>query len=185
MTDSLCKDGQRAVIGKVYWNECGACKALELQWEKLQTELKPFVEKQQVIFWDIEVKDPQKKEKVQQLEDECGIELDTGGSVPKIYCVCKKKLHFYDGERTAEAIKEWFLKCAGLDANTDTDATQRGGRRHRTRRRRFMRRVASKFHSRKHFSRAHPSHTESDRCPCRRRNSGASQSLRVFGVKIW
>jgi thiol-disulfide isomerase/thioredoxin len=97
------------ILGKVHATWCGYCQQLAPEWSKLKTSLK------NIQFVDIEEKETNKK---QQFETKHAKSLNLINGNPQLevngYPTIFKmrpnrKIEYYTGPRTAQAIKHWVL----------------------------------------------------------------------------
>jgi len=101
-------------IGKIYNKGCGHCVQMMPAWEKMKSLLQNEVKKGHIIIKDFETdKDANQLETFKtKLKREHNKELVYDG-VPTIYKISGNHLHYYKGERTAEAMRNWALHKKG------------------------------------------------------------------------
>ena len=97
------------ILGKVYATWCGYCQQLAPEWSKLKKILKT------IQFVDIEEKQTNKKQQFEAKHAKSlnlinnNPQLEVNG-YPTIFKIQpNKKIEYYTGTRTAQAIKQWVL----------------------------------------------------------------------------
>lgn len=97
------------ILGKVYATWCGYCQQLAPEWAKLKKSLKT------VQFVDIEEKQINKKHQFESkyakslnlINNNPQLEVNGYPTIFKIHP--NRKIEYYTGPRTAQAIKHWVL----------------------------------------------------------------------------
>jgi thiol-disulfide isomerase/thioredoxin len=96
------KDKKNTVVCKIYANWCGHCKDLEPVWAELKNLLEPNKSIEM-----IEIEESEMKKKLGELKNICKQDINVAG-FPTIVKICNKKVEYYQGERTLEAMRNWI-----------------------------------------------------------------------------
>ncbi len=115
------KKHANTIVCKIYANWCGHCQDLKPVW----AELKNIMSTNKNVTM-IEIEESEMKEKMGTLKNICKKDIDVNG-FPTIVKICNKKVEYYKGERSVEALRAWI-------APTTTKPTIQGGRKPCTRR---------------------------------------------------
>jgi glutaredoxin len=92
------------VIGKVYANWCGHCKDLKTEW----SHMKGIIKKRKHGVEYVEIEENEIAKKGAYLKQKYGVEVNVAG-YPTIFKVQNGHLDYYNGERSAEKLAEWYL----------------------------------------------------------------------------
>lgn len=95
------------VAGKVYANWCGHCRDLKPEWSKMKGLLK----KRKHGIQYVEIEDLQKDKKFDEVKQKYGVELNASG-YPTLFKIEEGKLSYYDGQRTAEQMADWYANSS-------------------------------------------------------------------------
>ena len=90
------------IVCKIYANWCGHCQDLKPVW----AELKNVMSANKNITM-IEIEESEMKEKMGALKNICKKDIDVNG-FPTIVKICNKKVEYYQGERSVEALRAWI-----------------------------------------------------------------------------
>ena len=113
---TLVKKNKKTIVCKIYANWCGHCQDLKPVW----AELKNLMQTDKNVTM-IEIEESEMKDKIGKLQNICKKNMDVNG-FPTIVKICGKKVEYYQGERSVDALRAWIM-------------TQQGGR-NKTQRRR-------------------------------------------------
>ena len=102
------------VVGKVYANWCGHCQSLKPEWSKMKGLLK----KRKHGIQYVEIEDQDKDKKFTEVKRKYGVDLTANG-YPTLFKIEEGKLSYYDGQRTAEQMSDWYANSSSqkLDQN--------------------------------------------------------------------
>ena len=102
------------VVGKVYANWCGHCQSLKPEWSKMKGLLK----KRKHGIKYVEIEETQKDQKFAEVKQKYGVEIQANG-YPTLFKIEGGKLSYYDGQRTAEQMSDWYSNSSSqkLDQN--------------------------------------------------------------------
>jgi hypothetical protein len=171
MDSALCANGG-VVVGRLFSPGCIHCKNMEGAWEGLKNvdAIKKAIAAKTLVFFDIDVTDADSKEdKMKRVSNDCGVTLNADNGVPTIYLIKNKRVTYYEGDRTTEAMAKWIANgMGGSMKQALQQQQQQGGRAARRSRMRSRRSRRPLTWARKHTT-------------LRRR----PRNIRVFGVKIW
>jgi thiol-disulfide isomerase/thioredoxin len=101
----------RLVAGLIFANWCGHCQSLKPQWDEMKKSLtkNPEFNKKGGIVIEIEDSDPQKDSKIENINKTVkGNKLQANG-YPTIFKKRGGTIEYYQGGRTAEEMRGWFL----------------------------------------------------------------------------
>jgi thiol-disulfide isomerase/thioredoxin len=99
-------------VCKIYANWCGHCQDLKPVW----AELKNVLSANKNITM-IEIEESEMKEKMGALKNICKQDIDVAG-FPTIVKICNKKVEYYQGERSVEALRAWIMPTTKPTAKT-------------------------------------------------------------------
>ena len=105
----------KTIVCKIYANWCGHCQTLKPVW----AELKNIMSTTKNVTM-IEIEESEMKEKMGTLKNICKQDIDVNG-FPTIVKICNKKVEYYQGERSVDAMRAWILP------KTPTKKIQGGG----------------------------------------------------------
>lgn len=116
------------IVGKVYANRCGHCRALEPVWEKLTSS----VNNGHIQFVSFEESESVKQAR---FEKSHGITLSVDG-YPTIFKVSGRNVEYYSGQRTLEDMMKWVTTAPQIPLKKHKGKVSRrtGGRRRTGRR---------------------------------------------------
>ena len=118
--------GKKTIVCKIYANWCGHCQTLKPVW----AELKNLMHADKNVTM-IEIEESEMKDKIGKLRNICKKNIDVNG-FPTIVKICGKKVDYYQGERSVDAMRAWIMPTKGSHAPSKTI---QGGR-NKTQRRR-------------------------------------------------
>jgi thiol-disulfide isomerase/thioredoxin len=112
------------IVCKIYANWCGHCQTLKPVWAELKNVLSA---NKNITMMEIE--ESEMKEKMGTLKNICKKDIDVNG-FPTIVKICNKKVEYYQGERSVEALRAWISKpttktIQGGKKNTRRNKTHR------------------------------------------------------------
>ena len=116
------KTGRPVVtVGLIYANWCGHCNALKPEWKKMKQGLRGT----NCQYLEIEDADPHKDRKIAHVNSRLkGGKLVANG-YPTVFKINNGKLEYYQGERTAPALQQWFKGGGGQRATEEGTLMQR------------------------------------------------------------
>lgn len=123
---TLVNKGKKTIVCKIYANWCGHCQTLKPVW----AELKNLMHADKNVSM-IEIEESEMKEKIGKLRNVCKKNIDVNG-FPTIVKICGKKVDYYQGERSVDAMRAWIMPTKG----SHTPTTKQHGGRNKTQRRR-------------------------------------------------
>ena len=97
------KQGKKTIVCKIYANWCGHCQTLKPVW----AELKNLMHADKNVTM-IEIEESEMKEKIGKLRNICKKNIDVDG-FPTIVKICGKKVEYYQGERSVDALRAWIM----------------------------------------------------------------------------
>ena len=98
---------KKTIVCKIYANWCGHCQTLKPVW----AELKNMMHTDKNITM-IEIEESEMKEKIGKLRNVCKKNIDVNG-FPTIVKICGKKVEYYQGERSVDAMRAWIMPTKG------------------------------------------------------------------------
>ena len=96
----------KVVVGKLYANWCGACKALEPEWTKMEVEAKAKHANSVEIVPSIESETMEKE--LKKLNDKYKTNVSIQRGYPTIFKIVHGKVEYYEGERSSPKMMEWI-----------------------------------------------------------------------------
>uniref|UniRef100_A0A6C0JRF9 Thioredoxin domain-containing protein n=1 Tax=viral metagenome TaxID=1070528 RepID=A0A6C0JRF9_9ZZZZ len=105
------KKPQIVTIGLIYANWCGHCQSLKPEWKKMKYNLMktPTFKRGYYKFIEIEDSDKSKDLKINSINTHLTGEKLSANGYPTIFKIHGGKLHYYNGNRTAIELQNWFL----------------------------------------------------------------------------
>ena len=100
---TLIKKNKKTIVCKIYANWCGHCQTLKPVW----AELKNLMHADKNVTM-IEIEESEMKEKIGKLRNICKKNIDVDG-FPTIVKICGKKVEYYQGERSVDALRAWIM----------------------------------------------------------------------------
>jgi hypothetical protein len=102
--------GQKTVIGRIYSKTCVHCVAMQDEWKKLQKMLKQSGGN--ILMKDMEARqmDQQLPQVNKQFLGGSDQRVALQGGFPTLFKIKNKKVEYYGGERTADAMFNWALQ---------------------------------------------------------------------------
>jgi hypothetical protein len=113
------KENKKA--GLVYSKECIHCQVLEPEWDKFVNKITGYK------VYKIEANQSDKETKIQEINASLfGSSLAING-YPTIFKIVGKTLHYFNGDRTADALYTWFMgkKKGGTKRRSCKNRTRR------------------------------------------------------------
>ena len=114
---------KKIIIGKIYADWCGHCKSLKSEWNQMKDMIKlntgrslKNVEFQIYEMGETAENDMRNISLQQQIDDfnkkyfPNGDQRVSGDGFPTIFKICRKKIEYYNGPRTAQELYDWFTK---------------------------------------------------------------------------
>ena len=95
------------IVGKIYADWCGHCQTLGPEWKKMKKLIHKKKGKKHLVFAEIEEKDIDSK--LRTLEKTHRVSISANG-YPTLFRIKKGKVVYYDGERNADKMTEWYLR---------------------------------------------------------------------------
>ena len=92
------------IVGKIYAEWCGACKALAPEWAKMHKILSK--KRQRVKF--IEIEESKIAEELPKIKQEYGVDITYTG-YPTIFTIVDGQVKYYNQNRTAREMANWFM----------------------------------------------------------------------------
>jgi len=98
-------------IGLIYANWCGHCQALKPEWKKMKYNIMktPMFKRGVYKFMEIEDADKSKDSKINAMNLRLQGEKLAANGYPTIFKIHGGKLNYFEGERTASEMQNWFL----------------------------------------------------------------------------
>ena len=134
------KSKKHIIVGKVYADWCGHCKALKPEWKQMKSRINQTKGRKNIVYSEIEAN--QINTKLKKLQKENNIQLKVEG-YPTLFRIENGKVDYYNGNREAKQMAEWYLN-GGNNLETENQFTHQmpglmqdlqGGRRYFTRNR--------------------------------------------------
>jgi thiol-disulfide isomerase/thioredoxin len=120
------------IVGKLYANWCGACKAIEKNWTEMQAQVGGKVK-----FIDIESENMDAE--LEKLNAENNTNVALQGGYPTIYKVEGTKVSYYGGDRSVDDMAKWALEKKG-GKSKQSNKRKRNNKRKQTKRNKKQRR---------------------------------------------
>ena len=127
----------KVIVGKVYAKWCGHCKTLKPEWAKMKNIVLKKKANKHISFAEFEEGE---KLKLSKFENANKVSLMVGG-YPTLFKVSGGNVEYYNGERNANAMKNWAEGSAG-GSSALKNAVGGFRRRHHRRTNRRFRHVA-------------------------------------------
>jgi len=112
----------KIVVGKIYANWCGHCESMKDAWEELKGKL------DEKIYFVLETEETELPSHLDEINDaylKNSTEKLAANGYPTIYRIEKHMLKYYDGDRTTDAMYDWFvIQKGGLNDKTQDEAKQ-------------------------------------------------------------
>ena len=103
-------DPSKIVIGKIYANWCGHCESMKDEWDVLEKK----VDKNVYIVLNTEESEiPNRIDEINQIYLKDSEEKLAASGYPTIYRIEQNKLRYYGGDRTSDAMYDWFVNQKG------------------------------------------------------------------------
>lgn len=118
---SIRDDPSKIVVGKIYANWCGHCQSMKDEWDVLEEK----VDKNVYIVLNTEESEiPNRVDEINNIYLKNSDEKLAASGYPTIYRIEQGQLKYYGGDRTADAMYDWFVnqKGGGDDVAEKVDA---------------------------------------------------------------
>lgn len=93
---------KKRIVGKIYANWCGACKALEPAWKEMEAKVGGQVDVK-------EIESAEQDKKIQAFNKEHDTNLEVNGYPTMFSLNHGGSLEYYNGDRSVEALVKWAL----------------------------------------------------------------------------
>lgn len=156
------KNAKTIIVGKIYANWCGHCQALKPEWAKMRKLIKRKDRGKKIQF--VEIEESQMADKLPKFQQKHNVKVEANG-FPSLFRLANGKVDYYQGNRSAYPMAEWFLR--GGDPLPSADLQQQielaapmprlvedlqGGRRHPPTRRGYKgKHFDPNYHSKKQY----------------------------------
>jgi thiol-disulfide isomerase/thioredoxin len=133
---------KKVIIGLIFANWCGHCKALKPEWDKMKNKLAKGKRHTKIRGGDeaetqnaetkpeiveIEADDSKKDEKMDELNSELTSQKVEANGYPTIFKIVNNSIEYYSGERNAEALYNWATNNeANANNNIENDKLSGG-----------------------------------------------------------
>jgi thiol-disulfide isomerase/thioredoxin len=124
------------IVGKLYANWCGACKAIKEIWSDTEAKVKAQVGGE-VVFKNIESENMDAELEKFNAENNTNVALQ--GGYPTIYKVEGTNVSYYGGDRNVDDIVKWILEKKG-GKSKQSNKRKRNNKRKQTKRNKKQRR---------------------------------------------
>jgi len=104
------KKGNEIIVGKIYATWCGHCHALKPEWKKMRKILKRKPNGRKFKF--VEIEEKQMGQKLPKFKQDYNVDLQANG-YPSLFRFEKGRVSYYEGERTAHQMAEWYYQGGG------------------------------------------------------------------------
>jgi thiol-disulfide isomerase/thioredoxin len=98
------------IVGKIYADWCGYCQMMQDDWDNLKRDLG---ENKKIEFVD-DIEQKNEADSVNAVNEKylkkSPLKLSLQGGYPTIFKIKNGKLSYFNGERTYDAMKKWFLE---------------------------------------------------------------------------
>jgi thiol-disulfide isomerase/thioredoxin len=101
------KNAPKIIVGKIYANWCGHCKALKPEWKKMRKIVKGKSAGKCVQVVDIS--EDKMDVKLAKLNETHGVQIVANG-YPTLFKLVNGKVEYYEGSREALPLAEWAMK---------------------------------------------------------------------------
>jgi thiol-disulfide isomerase/thioredoxin len=98
-------------IGLIYAEWCGHCQALKPEWQNMKTNIMktPSYKKGNYKFTEIEDSDDLKDSKISDINSKLKGGTLSANGYPTIFKIMGGKISYYQGNRTASELQNWFI----------------------------------------------------------------------------
>jgi thioredoxin-like negative regulator of GroEL len=104
-------------VGLIYANWCGHCQALKPEWRKMKRGLHG----KNCHYLEIEDSDPHKDRKMAHVNSRLKMgKLEVNG-YPTVFRIKDGKIEYYQGDRSASAMAQWFKGGAANQERTENE----------------------------------------------------------------
>ena len=107
-------------IGLIHASWCGHCKALQPEWKRMKRGLHGT----NCNYLEIEDSDPHKDRKIAHVNSRLKGEKLAINGYPTVFKVRGGNLEYYQGERTAQAMQQWFKGGNAQNQGTEPKVEQ-------------------------------------------------------------
>ena len=97
------KRNSNLVVGKVYADWCVHCHSLKPEWSKM----KGILQKRKYGIQYVEIEELEIPTKFAEVKSKYGVEV-SADNYPTLFKIEKGKLEYYNGERTAQQMADWY-----------------------------------------------------------------------------
>lgn len=118
---------QEVVVGKLYMNGCGHCESLKEPWSKMESKIGGKIKVEKIESAEME-------DRLAKLNKEHDSDVAIQGGYPTIFKIKNKKVEYYNGERTADALIKWAKESTGGKRRTKRTKRTKRNKKSRTRR---------------------------------------------------
>jgi len=101
---TIRKSKPSITVGLIYANWCGHCNALKPEWKKMKKGMRGM----NCHYLEVEDADPNKDRKIADVNSRLKGEKLVANGYPTVFKVKGGNLEYYQGERTAQAMQQWF-----------------------------------------------------------------------------
>jgi thiol-disulfide isomerase/thioredoxin len=103
-------DPSKIVVGKIYANWCGHCQSMKDEWDVLEKKVDPKV---YIVLNTEESEIPTRVDEINTIYLKNSNEKLAASGYPTIYRIEQGHLKYYGGDRTADAMYDWFVNQKG------------------------------------------------------------------------
>lgn len=115
------KPTKNIIVGKIYADWCGYCQELKPEWakmkQKIQQNMGRSLHNVKISFHDMGDTEENAKNNIRvddlirTFNEQKGVNVEVNG-FPTIFKICRKRIEYYEGEKTAKALYAWVTqKC--------------------------------------------------------------------------